>query len=126
MKLVNQIKIEEALMLLAAYAATIQLGYSWWLFFALLLLPDLSMLGYLAGNHIGAGVYNFFHNRAVAVLTGLAGVVFGTDELILAGIVLFGHIAMDRLLGYGLKYSEGFHATHLGTIGPKDKPTGKA
>ncbi len=33
-----------------------------WLPFALLLmLPDLSMLGYLAGPHVGAAIYNAVH-----------------------------------------------------------------
>jgi hypothetical protein len=35
----------------------------------------------------------------------------------LAGVVLFAHIAMDRALGYGLKYEKGFRYTHLGKIG---------
>ena len=121
MSVKNQIKIEEAIMLVTAYTATILLNYDWWVLFALLLVPDLSMFGYLISNRVGAGTYNFFHNRALAVLSGLCGVVFHVDALILAGIILFGHIAMDRLLGYGLKYSEGFHVTHLGTTGRKDK-----
>jgi hypothetical protein len=37
----------------------------------------------------------------------------------IAGIVLFGHASMDRMLGYGLKTSEGFKYTHLGIIGKK-------
>ena len=123
MRIDKQIKLEEAIMFLAAYAATLLLDYDWWVFFALLLVPDLSMIGYLISNHLGAGIYNFFHNRAVAILLGLCGIVFRVDALLLTGIILFGHIAMDRLLGYGLKYSEGFHATHLGTIGPSNKQT---
>jgi hypothetical protein len=27
------------------------------------------------------------------------------------------HIGIDRMLGYGLKYAEGFRFTHLGRIG---------
>ncbi|WP_218779856.1 DUF4260 family protein [Hymenobacter crusticola] len=27
------------------------------------------------------------------------------------------HSALDRLLGYGLKYTTGFHDTHLGRVG---------
>ncbi len=30
------------------------------------------------------------------------------------------HIGFDRLVGYGLKYSEAFGATHLGWKGKKD------
>ena len=119
MKVEIQISLEEAVMLLAAYIATLLLGYSWGLFFALILLPDLSMFGYLFNNRIGAASYNFFHSRALAVVLTLTGVVLKLDWLVLSGIVLFGHISMDRHLGYGLKYNEGFHSTHLGKIGQK-------
>jgi hypothetical protein len=37
------------------------------------------------------------------------------DLLILSGIILFGHSAMDRALGYGLKYTDSFqHTFRLG------------
>ena len=36
-------------------------GESWLLFGALLLAPDLSILGYLAGPKVGAAIYNAFH-----------------------------------------------------------------
>lgn len=116
MKVQHQIRIEEAVMFVASYGATLYLNYSWWLFFALLLLPDLSMAGYIFNSRIGAGIYNIFHNRAVAIIVALMGVASGVQYLILAGIVMFGHVAMDRLLGYGLKYDEGFHVTHLGRL----------
>ncbi|NMM27217.1 MAG: DUF4260 domain-containing protein, partial [Glaciimonas sp.] len=32
-------------------------------------------------------------------------------------LIWFVHIGVDRMLGYGLKYPEGFKVTHLGTIG---------
>lgn len=32
-------------------------------------------------------------------------------------LIWFVHIGIDRMLGYGLKYPEGFKITHLGTIG---------
>ncbi|TIX33887.1 MAG: DUF4260 family protein, partial [Mesorhizobium sp.] len=34
---------------------------SWWLFAVLILAPDLSMLGYLAGPRVGAVAYNALH-----------------------------------------------------------------
>src|ERR1700728_1771956 len=40
------------------YART---GAGWWLFATLWLVPDLSMLGYLAGACQGARIYNAFH-----------------------------------------------------------------
>ncbi len=41
----------------------------------------------------------------------------GVAPLVLAGAVLVGHVGMDRLAGYGLKYPTAFRDTHLGRIG---------
>lgn len=93
------------------------LDYQWWWFPALLLAPDLSMIGYVASPKIGAWCYNFFHHRTLAILLYLAG-IYGHDSLLqLAGIILFSHASMDRIFGYGLKYESGFKTTHLGEIG---------
>jgi Domain of unknown function (DUF4260) len=34
-----------------------------------------------------------------------------------AGLIILGHSSFDRILGYGLKYSDAFQHTHLGMIG---------
>jgi Domain of unknown function (DUF4260) len=38
-----------------------QSGYSWWLFAALILVPDVSMFGYLINPSTGAASYNLLH-----------------------------------------------------------------
>jgi hypothetical protein len=115
----NIIRLEEfALFTLSAYALIV-FDAAWWWFPLLLLGPDISMMGYLAGNKTGAISYNLFHHKAIAVLVFIAGFTFGSDPLQLIGIVLFGHSAMDRTLGYGLKLNEGFKHTHLGITGKK-------
>lgn len=38
------------------------LQYPWWYFPVLFFVPDLSMLGYLAGPRLGALVYNLVHH----------------------------------------------------------------
>lgn len=43
----------------------------------------------------------------------------GNKEIVLKAI-LFGHSAMDRIFGYGLKFNDNFKNTHLGWIGKKD------
>ena len=48
-------------MLLLATAAFFRLGQPWWLFLLLLLAPDLSLLGLLAGPRAGALIYNAVH-----------------------------------------------------------------
>src|SRR5437763_15362663 len=52
------------------YART---GASWWLFAALWLAPDLSMLGYLASPCRGACGYNAVHPYTLPLVPGLSG-----------------------------------------------------
>lgn len=113
------IKLEEAGKFIGCYMATLYLGYSWWLFPALLLLPDLSMLGYVINQKVGAVTYNIVHHQGLALVILFAGILFKLDWMVLTGIILFGHSSMDRVLGYGLKYFSGFQDTHLGKIGKK-------
>lgn len=113
------IRLEEAGLLALSIWMFSLLPFQWWWFPALILTPDLSMLGYVAGNKTGAWVYNFFHHRAVAVAIFLLGVYLKNDLVQLIGVILFGHSSMDRMFGYGLKYEKGFKYTHLGEIGNK-------
>ncbi|MBX9807379.1 MAG: DUF4260 domain-containing protein [Flavobacteriaceae bacterium] len=96
-----------------------QLDYAWWWFLVLILVPDLSMIGYAFGNKFGAFLYNLFHHRAIAVMIYLAGIYSSNNLIQLTGIILFSHSSMDRMMGYGLKYETGFKFTHLGEIGKK-------
>lgn len=113
------LKIEEASELLIAYIITLYTGYSWWTFFALLLLPDVSMAGYLINTKVGAWLYNLAHHKGIAIVVGIIGIWLSNNTYILVAAVLFGHSAMDRLLGYGLKYNDNFKHTHLGWIGDR-------
>jgi hypothetical protein len=82
-----------------------------------LLLPDLSMIGYLRGPGIGSITYNAVHHLVLALaLLGL-GWWLAVGWLILAGAVVLAHVGMDRALGYGLKLPTDFRDTHLGRIG---------
>lgn len=106
---------------LAAAALTLLLyartGASWWLFAVLWLAPDLSMLGYLAGSCRGARVYNAVHTYFVPGVLAFLALVLRTDALLPIALIWANHIAVDRLLGYGLKYADGFGYTHLGRTG---------
>jgi len=107
------IKLEEAAMFLFGIFLFAQLPFAWWWFPVLILLPDLSMIGYVAGNKAGAIMYNFFHHKAVALIVYVIAFYLKNDVLQLTGIILFAHSSMDRFFGYGLKHFEGFHFTHL-------------
>jgi len=93
------------------------LPFPWWYYPVLFFLPDVSMLGYLAGPRIGAVIYNVVHHRALALLFYVLGILLATPALALAGVILFAHSSLDRALGYGLKLSDNFTNTHLGRIG---------
>jgi hypothetical protein len=93
-------------------------GASWWLFLALWLVPDLSMLGYLAGPCRGARVYNAMHSYVGPVALGVCAYLLKANVVALAiALIWANHIGVDRLLGYGLKYGDGFGFTHLGRVG---------
>lgn len=115
------IALEEAAMLVLSVVLFSQLSFAWWWYLALILAPDLSMLGYAVNTRVGAMVYNFFHHKAVAIVIYIGGLFLKNETLQLAGLILFGHSGMDRMLGYGLKYSDSFQNTHLGLIGKKEK-----
>lgn len=114
------IRIEELSKLIAAYWGSLYLGYSWWIFPALLFVPDLSMAGYLINSRAGAALYNVVHHQALAIVIGIMGFYYNNNQILLVALILFGHSALDRALGYGLKYAVSFHHTHLGQLG-KDK-----
>jgi hypothetical protein len=111
------LKTEELAQLVLAVSVFAHLPFAWWVLPATFLLPDLSMLGYLAGPRVGAASYNLVHHKAVAIAVGLAGWALGLPVLVLAGTILLFHSSFDRLLGYGLKYATGFQDTHLGRVG---------
>lgn len=113
------LKLEETGEFLLSILLFTQLDYAWWVFPACLLLPDISMLGYAVNSKFGAVVYNVFHHKLTALLVLAVGFLFQIPVLSLAGVILFGHAALDRIVGYGLKYGDDFKHTHLGWIGKK-------
>jgi Domain of unknown function (DUF4260) len=102
---------------LAAFVAGVALfgsvGGEWLWLVPLLLVPDVSIAGYLVGPRIGATLYNVVHNWALALAVIGVGVVVAAPALELAGATLVAHVGMDRLVGYGLKYPDQFKITHL-------------
>jgi hypothetical protein len=115
----NLIRLEEFSMFGFSIFLFSQLQFSWWWFPILILLPDISMTGYLLNNRAGAICYNSIHHKGIALAVYLIGFCMHCGSLQLAGIILFGHSSMDRMMGYGLKYFKGFNFTHLGVIGKK-------
>ncbi len=90
---------------------------AWPLYVLLILAPDLFMLGYLRGPRMGAAFYNLGHTWLLPGLLGVVALLGGASAAGSIALIWFGHIGVDRLLGYGLKLPTGFQDTHLGRIG---------
>lgn len=87
---------------------------SWWVFIAVFLAPDLSLIGYLFSPRKGAIFYNALHVEVGPLLLAGCSVLFSIPLLLQFALIWFCHISLDRMLGIGLKYSDGFKHTHLG------------
>jgi hypothetical protein len=112
------LRLEGGALLVLAVVLYWKIGASWWLFAVLILAPDLSFLGYLAGPRLGAMAYNAAHTTLGPIALALIGVLAPASDLTAVALFWIAHIGADRLLGYGLKYDAGFGFTHLGRIGP--------
>lgn len=112
----NTLRVEEALMFLGSIYVFSLTDFAWWWFLALILTPDIGMLGYLINTRVGAFTYNIFHHRGISTVLLVFGWYLSNDILWLVGIIHFGHASMDRAFGYGLKYPDSFKHTHLGQL----------
>lgn len=114
------LRVEATIIFALSCVVYAQLELSWW-YWLLLLVPDVFMVGYAKSKKLGALTYNIGHSYVTPVL--LALVAYLLDWKLGYGLAAIwaAHIAMDRMLGYGLKTSEGFEHTHLGLIGKKKK-----
>jgi hypothetical protein len=119
MKLI--LKTEEAAMFALPLFFFYQLNLPGWWFWAFLLAPDISMLGYLVNTKTGAFTYNLFYHKGIAIAVFILGIFLSSVMCQFIGIILFAHSSLDRMLGYGLKYDDSFQHTHLGMIGKNKK-----
>jgi hypothetical protein len=94
--------------------------YFYWLndlnglfFLLLILVPDLSMLGYTINKRVGAIIYNIFHTYTLSLLAVLLGWYLSNPIILAVGLIWTAHIGMDRMVGYGLKYPTDFKHNHL-------------
>ena len=107
---------EGAAVLVAATLLYAERGESWFLFALAFFVPDLVMLGYAAGARVGAAAYNAAHTSALPALLAVYGLLADSSLGLALGLVWLAHIGFDRLLGYGLKYPDGFKQTHLARV----------
>jgi Domain of unknown function (DUF4260) len=112
------LRLEALLVLLIALICYSGLHGSWLLFLVLFLVPDVSLLGYLAeGNgRFAATFYNALHCYAVPL--GLALIAWRLNSAVTERITVIwvAHIALDRFIGFGLKYAQAANPTHMQSV----------
>src|SRR5215211_6610413 len=94
------VKLEELALLLLSIFLFSLLPYAWWIFPVFFFVPDISLLGSLAGKRVGTLSYNLIHHKALAVGMYIMGSLLGIPFVSLIGVVL-GHSSFDRILGFG-------------------------
>lgn len=109
----NVIRAEHLALLALAITVYWNLDDNWWLFAMLFLAPDLSFAAAVMGPNAGVIAYNLAHTAVAPVILVSVGIVADWHLGISLATIWFAHLAFDRLVGYGLKYSLRKNDTHL-------------
>ena len=109
------LRLEASLVLLASLVCYSVLHGRWILFAVFFLAPDLSLLGYLSENNkrFAAGLYNAAHTYVGPLVLACAAWKWHSVGMEEVTVIWIAHIALDRFLGFGLKYSQAFQPTHI-------------
>lgn len=114
-------RIEGAVIATFAMTATVSIDAGrWWFPLAIFLVFDLSAFGYMGSPAVGAFWYNAIHTYTWPASLGMIALLASDTFATWISLVALGwafHVAVDRMLGYGLKLPDGFTSTHLGRIG---------
>lgn len=114
MTIKKMVHVEYAIAFAFLIFVYMKLNFPIWLFFVLLFVPDLTMLGYAMSKKIGAIVYNLGHTFIFPLFLALGYLYFLNSHLLLVSIIWIAHICMDRAIGAGLKYqNSSFTNTHI-------------
>ncbi len=111
----------EALCLVFAtlVAYSMLLHSSWLLFLLLFLVPDVSLLGYALSQPLrlpaafAPALYNVAHTYSLPLVLLLGAWHLHWPRTEQIAVIWISHIAIDRALGFGLKYPGSFRRTHM-------------
>ena len=107
----NLLKGENLGLFLLSLLLFSQLHFAWWVYPVLILAPDLGRdRRHLCSPRVGSFTYNLTHHKGLASLLYIAGMLYSADGLALAGVIMIGHSSIDRVFGYGLKFSDSIPA----------------
>lgn len=107
------LRLESLALLSGTVAVYARVAPDWLLFALLLFAPDIAMIGYLRDVKTGSMIYNVGHTLALSLALVAIGVAAVSTLVVQLGLIWTAHIALDRVLGYGLKYPTTFKDTHM-------------
>src|SRR5438270_11386745 len=102
------LRLEGAALALVAVYAYYSVGGTWWLFAALILVPDVSLLAYFVNTRAGSIAYNALHVTLGPLICGALGFLLPSFDLISIALFWAAHIGIERALGLCLMYGENF------------------
>src|SRR5258708_2044035 len=111
------LRIEGGCVLVLSILCYREVNANWILFIALLLVPDLAILGYLHGVRAGTVLYNLVHTLTGPLLLIGFAILEKSPWLLAYGLIWTSHIGLDRLLGFGLKYPTRFKDANSKGVG---------
>jgi hypothetical protein len=115
------LRVEGAVLFVGALIAYSTTDRAWWIVPLTLLVPDVTMIGYVGGTRLGAYLYNLGHSTPLPAAVVAVGWWQDKSLIVALGLVWLAHIGLDRLMGYGLKYGDHFQHTHLGRLGKRPR-----
>ncbi len=113
---VKTLRVEGLSLAALMVVLTYKTNQSLWFLAATFLLFDVSMVGYLFNEKMGALFYNIGHNSVLPTLLLIVGLLGNNRGIQVWAFAWLFHIGIDRTLGYGLKHKTSFKHTHLGKL----------
>ncbi|MFN3324131.1 MAG: DUF4260 domain-containing protein [Bryobacteraceae bacterium] len=105
--------VEGAAVLAVSVLLYSRLQGEWRRFALLFFVPDLSMLGYAVNSRFGAAAYNAVYSMVAPLALSAWARAAGHDTWLPLLLIWVAHLGFDRMLGFGLKFPNGFRRTHL-------------
>lgn len=116
---IRHLRLEALSLAMLMFTLTYVSGVPAWVSIVVFPIYDVGMLGYLHGPRLGAATYNTMHNATIPTFCIMIGALTHSTLISVIGFTWTFHIAVDRVLGFGLKYKTSFYRTHLGEIAAK-------
>ena len=110
------LRIESIVALAAVILLYNQQSGDWGAFLLLLLTPDLAFIAYAVNPELGRKIYNLVHTYSLPVVLAVVALLGGWSIGVSLALIWLAHISLDRIVGYGIKYTSEKGDTHLQRI----------